>query len=126
MEFITLTIVTCIVLIFIVRFSINNRNPNPTRNAKTIGILIALAVLGMLIGKYGATWGFPWWIYFPAPMLIVIISLLVFFKMNKTEALKYVIITIVSGLIIHIVFSLFGRKNYMPFFKFPSIMELIQ
>jgi hypothetical protein len=126
MEFVTLTIVTCIVLIFIVRFSLNKRDPNPAKYARNIGILIALAVVCMLIGKYGATWGLPWWIYYPAPMLLVIIFPLVLFRMNKTEALRYVIISIVSGPIIHIIFSLIGWKNYMPFIKIPSIMELIQ
>jgi hypothetical protein len=122
MEFVTLTIVTCIVLIFIVRFSLNKRDPNPAKYARNIGILIALAVVCMLIGKYGATWGLPWWIYYPAPMLLVIIFPLVLFRMNKTEALRYVIISIVSGPIIHIIFSLIGWKNYMPFIKIPSIM----
>ena len=126
MEFVTLTIVTCIVLIFIVRFSLNKRDPNPAKYARNIGILIALAVVCMLIGKYGATWGLPWWIYYPAPMLLVIIFPLVLFRMNKTEALRYVIISIVSGPIIHIIFSLIGWKNYLPFIKIPSIMELIQ
>lgn len=126
MEFITLTVVTCIVLVFIVRFSLNSRKPNPTGKVKVIAILTGLAVFCMLIGKYGATWGFPWWIYYPAPMLIVIIFPLVFFRMNKKEAFKYVLITVVSGPIIHIIFSLFGWKNYMPFFKIPSIFELIQ
>jgi hypothetical protein len=126
MEFVTLTIVTCIVLILIVRFSLRTRNPNPTKNVKNLGILISLAVVCMLIGKYGATWGFPWWIYYPAPMFLVIIFPVAFYKMNKTEALKFIIISIVSGPIIHIIFSLFGWKNYLPFIKIPSIMELIQ
>ena len=64
MEFITLKIITCIVLVFIVRFSLKSRSPNPAIKACNIGILI--------------------------------------------------------------VFSLFGWKNYMPFFELPSIMELIQ
>ena len=126
MEFITLTIVSCFVLIAIVRFSLNRRNPNPAKKAGNMGILIALAVAGMLIGKYGATWGFPWWIYYPLPMVLVIILPLILFKMNKWEAVKYTLIAVLSGPVIHIVFSLLGWKNYMPFLKIPSIMELVQ
>ena len=126
MEFITLTIVTCIVLILIVRFTLKTRDPNPAMNLRNAGILIALAVLGMLIGKYGATWGFPWWIYYPAPMILVIVFPLAYFKMNQREAIKYILISLVSGPVIHIVFSLFGWKNYMPFIRIPSLMELIQ
>ena len=80
----------------------------------------------MLIGRYGAIWGFPWWIYYPTPMLLVIVFPLVLFRMSKAEALKYVMLTVLTGPVIHIVFSLLGWKNYMPFFEIPSIMELIK
>jgi hypothetical protein len=126
MEFITLTMVTCIVLVFIVRFTLKTRDPNPAKTPGNVGILIALAVLCMLIGKYGANWGFPWWIYYPAPMLLVLVFPLTFFKMQKKEALIFILISVASGPIIHVVFSLFGWKNYMPFIRIPSIMELLQ
>jgi len=83
MEFITLTIVSIIVLIFIVRFSLNSRKPNPIKNVKIIGILLILVVFCMLLGKYGANWGFPWWIYYPSPMLIIIFFPMIYFKMKK-------------------------------------------
>jgi len=123
MEFITLTVVTCIVLVLIVRFSLKARLPNPGKNLKNMAVLIVLAVLCMLIGKYGANWGFPWWIYYPAPMFLVLIFPMAYFRMNKGEALKYAIISMVSGPLIHIVFSLFGWKNYMPFIQIPSLFE---
>ncbi len=126
MEFITLTIVSSIVLIFIVRFSLSSRKPNPIYNVKIIGILLILVVFCMLLGKYGATWGFPWWIYYPIPMLIIIFFPTIYFKMKKMETVKYLVLTFVSGPLIHIIFSLLGWKNYMPFIKIPSIMELIQ
>lgn len=126
MEFITLTLVTSIVLVFIVRFALKTRDPNPVKNPGNVGILIALAVLCMLIGKYGATWGLPWWIYYPAPMVLVLVFPLAFFKMKRREAIKFILISLVSGPIIHVVFSLLGWKNYMPFIRIPSIMELLQ
>lgn len=126
MEFITLTIVSIIALIFIVRFSLSSRKPNPINNVKIIGILLILVVFCMLLGKYGANWGFPWWIYYTIPMLIIIFFPTIYFKMKKMETVKYLVITFVSGPLIHIIFSLLGWKNYMPFIKIPSIMELIQ
>ena len=124
MEFITLTIVSILALIFIVRFSLSSRKPNPINNVKIIGILLILVVFCMLLGKYGATWGFPWWIYYPIPMLIIIFFPMIYFKMKNKETVKYLVITFVSGPLIHIIFSLLGWKNYMPFIKIPSIWEL--
>lgn len=124
-EFVTMTIVTCIVLVLIVRFSLHTREPNPTGNIKVILLLTTLAVFSMFLGKYGATWGLPWWIYYPAPMLLVLLLPIVLFRMHRSETIKYSILMLVSSPLIHIFFSLLGWKNYLPFFPIPSIKELI-
>ena len=126
MEFLTLTIASSIVLIFIVRFSLRSRKPNPTNNVKINGLLIILVIICMLLGKYGANWEFPWWIYYPIPMLLIIFFPMIYFKMKRMETIKYLVLTFVSGPLIHIIFSLLGWKNYMPVIKIPSILELIQ
>ena len=125
MEFVTLTVVTCIVFIFIVRFSLHHRDPNPTGKAKVILLLIALAVSCMFLGKYGATWGLPWWIYYPVPMLLVLLLPVILFRMNRSETVIYLVLSIVSGPLIHLIFSLFGWKNYLPFIHIPSIREML-
>ena len=126
MEFIALLIVSIVVVILIIRFSLNSREPNPTNDFKVIGILTILETTCMLLGKYGAGWGFPWWIYYPIPMLLTLFFPAIYFKMNKRETLKYLVCIFISAPLIHVVFSLIGWKNYMPFIKVPSILELIQ
>ena len=126
MEFIVLTIVSIIVVILILRYALNSRDTNPIDNYKIIGIIIILEIFCMLLGKYGANWGFPWWIYYPIPMLITIFLPTIYFKMNKIETIKYTVLILISAPFIHTVFSFFGWKNFMPFIKIPSIFELIK
>ena len=77
----------------------------------------------MLLGKYGANWGLPWWIYYTIPMLLTIFVPILYFKMNKKETITYLVLTFVSAPIIHIIFSLFGWNNFMPFIKIPSLVR---
>jgi hypothetical protein len=60
MEFAVLSFVSIIVVILIVRFSLKLRKPNPTNDPRNILLLIFAEILCMLIGKFGANWGFPW------------------------------------------------------------------
>ena len=46
-------------------------------------------------------------------------------EMVKNETITYILLTFISAPIIHILFSLFGWKNYMLFINFPSIFEII-
>ncbi len=126
MEFIVLTIVSIIVVILILRYTLNTRKTNPINDFRIVGIIVILEILCMLLGKYGANLGFPWWIYYPTPMLITIFFPTIYFKMKKIETIKYLVLTFVSAPMIHIIFSLIGWKNYMPFIKIPSLFELIQ
>ena len=124
MELMVLTIVSCLLVVFIARFSLKSRKPNPIGRLFNVIILITLVSISMLIGKYGATWGFQWWLYYPIPMLLTIIIPVVYFKMDSKEMFRYIILTIISAPVIHIFFSLLGWKNYMPFLEVPSIYEI--
>jgi len=121
MEFIVLTFVSIFVVILIVRYSLGKREINPTNNVSVLLILTVLEIICMLLGKFGANWGLPWWIYYPIPMLLTIFFPPIYLRMNRIEAIKYLILTFVSAPVVHIVFSLFGWKNYMPFINVPSI-----
>ena len=79
----------------------------------------------MILGKYGANWELPWWIYYPIPMLLTLFFPTIYFKMGKKETIRYLALTFISAPLVHIVFSLLGWKNYMPFITVPSIRELI-
>jgi hypothetical protein len=124
MEFLVLTFVSCLVVIIIARFSMRTRDPHPLSKVLNLGVLIVLVIAGMLTGKHGTSWGLSWWIYYPVPMLLTLIVPMIYFRMDKRESFIYIFLTLISAPLIHIVFSLLGWKNYMPFIKIPSIFEL--
>jgi hypothetical protein len=123
MEFIVLTLVSILVVIVVVRYSLRLRKYNPVSSFFNIMLLVLLEIICMLLGKYGANWGLPWWIYYTIPMLLTIFVPILYFKMNKKETITYLVLTFVSAPIIHIIFSLFGWNNFMPFIKIPSLVR---
>jgi hypothetical protein len=70
--------------------------------------------------------GIPLVIYYPVPMLITVFFPTLYFKMHKREAVTYLVLTFLSAPLIHVIFSLAGWKNFMPFIKIPSIPELVR
>jgi len=121
-EFVSFTIVSIVVVILIAGLSLRARKPNPVNNIKSIALLIFLETFCMILAKYGANFGFPWWIYYPVPMILTLFVPIIYFKMAKKETLKYIILIFIASPLIHVVFSLFGWNNYMPFFKIPSLI----
>ena len=125
MEFITLTIVSIVTIILIVRYVLKTREQNPLLKIKNIFLLVFLEITCMIIGKYGTNINLYWWIYYSIPLLLTVFFPTIYFKMNKSEVTKYLSLTFLSAPIIHILFSFFfGWKNYMPFIKIPSIWEI--
>jgi hypothetical protein len=122
MEFIVLTLVSILVVIAIVRYSLRFRKYNPVDSLFNIMLLVVLEIICMLLGKYGANWGLPWWIYYTIPMLLTIFVPTLYFKMNKKEAITYLVLTFISAPLIHVIFSLFGWNNFMPFIKVSSLL----
>ena len=126
MEFFVLTVVSIIVVILIVRFALRLREPNPIRSLKNIVLLTILEIICMVMGKSGANFDVPWWIYYTIPMLLTVLGPTLYFKMNKRESINYLVLSFLSAPAIHIVFSLFfGWNNYMTFIKIPSLWEMI-
>ncbi len=88
-----------------------------SQKKKTIFYLsLVVIIMGMLIGKYGAQWGFRWWIYYPIPMLMNLFLPPYFLKMNVKKTVAYLIFSFLSAPLIHVLFSLLlGWTEYMPF-----------
>ncbi len=84
-----------------------------------------VVVVGMLFGKYGASWGLPWWVYYPIPMLITVLLPPFVLKLRKTKTFLYLVLSFLSAPVIHLFFSFFfGWTEYMPFRKDPSLQIL--
>jgi hypothetical protein len=121
-EFLSFTLLSIVVVIFAAGISLKSREPNPVRNIKAIALLVFLEAFCMILAKYSANWAFPWWIYYPVPMLLTLFFPVIYFKMSKRESLKYILLIFLASPLIHVVFSLFGWNNYMPFIEIQSLI----
>jgi hypothetical protein len=93
---------------------------------KIILLSLLVVVAGMLMGKYGARFQLPWWIYYPVPMLMTVLLPPLVLKLNKSRTLLYLLLSFLSAPFIHFVFSFFlGWKEYMPFWEIPSLQSLL-
>ena len=84
-----------------------------------------VVVFGMLFGKYGATYGLQWWLYYPIPMLITVLLPPLVLKLKGQKVITYLGLSFLSAPLIHALFSFFlGWTEYMPFWKIPFIGTL--
>jgi hypothetical protein len=96
------------------------------RRAAVAVVTGCVVVLGMLIGKYGAGAGLPWWIYYPVPALMTLLLPPLTFRMPTARTALYLLLALLSAPAIHVAFSvLLGWKEYMPFLPVPSLAELL-
>ena len=87
-----------------------------TKRLQIALLSLIVIVLGMLFGKYGATYGLPWWIYYPIPMLITVLLPPIALKLNLKKTIYYLVLSFLSAPFIHLFFSFFfGWTEYMPF-----------
>jgi len=112
-------------MILVLYYVLKQRDENPIKQNKAIIVISFLGVLSMFIAKYGANFGFPWWLFYTLPMFLTILVPVFYFKMNKFEIIKYIFLIIISSPVIHVILSLFGWKNYMPFIKIPSLFKIV-
>lgn len=106
---------------------VTGKNSFTADKTKIILLSAAVVVTGMLMGKYGAVFSLPWWIYYPVPMLLTVLLPPVVLKMDTAKTIRYIILSFLSAPFIHFVFSFFlGWNEYMPFWKIPSLYSLIQ
>jgi hypothetical protein len=105
----------------IIRIVLSKDNFKIKRNQILLLALIVV-VFGMLFGKYGATYGLPWWVYYPIPMQITVILPPYVLKLNTQKTILYLVLSFLSAPFIHAAFSfLIGWTEYMPFWEIPFI-----
>ncbi len=114
-----------LVFFFIVRMLLPKKEFAAKRK-KIFLLALVVVVFGMLFGKYGATYGLPWWIYYPIPMLVTVLLPPIILKLNKTRTIKYLLLSFLSAPFIHAFFSFFfAWTEYMPFWKIPYAGDLL-
>ncbi|MBX9782672.1 MAG: hypothetical protein K2X48_05175 [Chitinophagaceae bacterium] len=109
----------------VIRLVVSKEEFKQKRNAILLLSLIVV-VIDMLMGRYGAKFSLPWWIYYPVPMLMTVLLPPVVLKMNKTKTIRYLILSFLSAPFIHFCLSFFlGWKEYMPFWEIPSLQSFL-
>ena len=118
-------ILASIAIFFLIIRMVLNKNEFRLKLKQIIFLSLIVVVFGMLFGKYGATYGLPWWLYYPIPMLITVILPPAVLKLNKQKTIIYLVLSFLSAPVIHALFSFFlGWTEYMPFWKIPFIGDL--
>lgn len=96
------------------------------KRGQIAALALVVVVFGMLFGKYGATAGLPWWIYYPIPMLSTVLLPPLVLKLNARTTAAYLVLSFLSAPLIHVLFSFFlGWTEYMPFWRIPSVGSLL-
>jgi hypothetical protein len=114
-------------LLFLIMIRIVLHKPEFILKKRTILFLsFTVVVIGMLLGKYGAKVGLPWWVYYPVPMLMTVLLPPFILKFDRPKTRLYLAMSVLCAPLIHASFSfLLGWKEYMPFWNIPSVGELI-
>jgi hypothetical protein len=118
-------IIASIAIFFIVVRLVVPRNYFWLKRQRIFLLSLVVVVFGMFFGKYGATYGLPWWLYYPIPMLITVLVPPLVLKLKSQKVITYVVLSFLSAPLIHVLFSFFlGWTEYMPFWKIPFIGDL--
>jgi hypothetical protein len=87
-----------------------------------LGIALIISVIGILVAKYGANVGLPWWIYYTVPMLATVLIPPLTFRFSLWRAALYVALAFATAPLIHAAFFYtLGWPDYMPFLRLPPI-----
>ena len=115
-------LVASVLILFVIIRLVLPKNIFRKKRNQIFLLALIVVVFGMLVAKFGATYGLSWWLYYPVPMLIPVILPPVVLKLNSQKTLLYLVLSFLSAPFIHAVFSFFlGWTEYMPFWKIPFI-----
>ena len=119
-------ILASLLIFFVIIRLVLSKNDCKIKRNQIYKLALVVVVLGMLFGKYGATYGLPWWLYYPIPMLITVILPPVVLKLNTQKTIIYLVLSFLSAPFIHVTFSfLLGWTEYMPFWEIPFVGDRI-
>lgn len=118
-------IIASIAIFFLIIRIVVPKNDFKLKRKQIFLLSLIVVVFGMLFGKYGATYGLPWWFYYPIPMLITVFLPPLVLKLKRQMVITYLLLSFLSAPLIHALFSFFvGWTEYMPFWEIPFIGDL--
>ena len=118
-------IIASIAIFLLVIRIVITKNEFRLKHKQILLLSLIVVVFGMLFGKYGATYGLPWWLYYPIPMLATVLLPPLVLKLKTQKVIAYLVLSFLSAPFIHALFSFFlGWTEYMPFWEIPFIGDL--
>ena len=117
-------VASTLIFLIVIRIILPKSSFNLNRK-KIYSLSLFVVVVGMLFGKYGATYGLPWWLYYPIPMLMTVLGPPIILEFKKHQTIVYLLLSFLSAPFIHALFSFFlGWTEYMPFWEIPFVGNL--
>ena len=115
-------VASSIVLTMAILFSASFRGGHAPSWIKALVVAAVISVVGILFGKYGATLGLPWQIYYPVPALATLVLPPLAFRFTLQRAFVYVALALAAAPLIHAAFFYgLGWDEYMPFLHLPRL-----
>lgn len=114
----TIMIVASLILFYFVIWVVLGKSGFREQLKAIVMLSLTVVVLGMLIGKYGANLGLPWWIFYSVPMLMNVLLPPFVLRMGLVRTPVYLFLSLLSAPLIHVFFSwVFHWPEYLPFWK---------
>lgn len=124
-RFFVMILASLVVFVGVIRLVLRRRAGRfPLTMVLVLGVIVVVG--GMLYGYHGARAGWPWWVFYPPPMLLNVFAPPIVLKMRGRETALYLLLSFLSAPFIHAAFAFFlGWNEYMPFIPVPSLAELL-
>ena len=115
-------VASSILLALVIWLAASFRRGHAPSPLKALVVATAISVIGILFGKYGATFGLPWQIYYSVPALATLLVPPVVFRLTFQRALVYAVLALATAPLIHAAFFYaLGWEEYMPFLHLPRL-----
>jgi hypothetical protein len=123
-RFIVITAVTYMAFLCVIRLVLGTQYRNKSFLINIIGMITVYG--SFLIARYGNFLKLPAFLYYALPVLITVFLPPLALKMKSDQTLKYLAFSILAVPLIHFVFSFFiGWGEFLPFFKIPSLWNIV-
>ncbi|MGH7567037.1 MAG: hypothetical protein ACREK2_09430 [Gemmatimonadota bacterium] len=124
-RFLVMIATSLVVFVGMIRLVLRGRASEfPIARVVLLGLVVVVG--GMLYGYHGARSDWPWWVFYPPPMLLTVFAPPIVLGMRGGETALYLVLSFLSAPLIHATFALFlGWDEYMPFLPVPSLAEIL-
>lgn len=88
-RFLVMIAASMVVFVGVIRFVLRRRASFALAKVLVLGLIV---VGGMLYGYHGARAGWPWWVFYPPPMLLNVLAPPIVLRMRGSETALYLVL----------------------------------